>query len=180
MEKTFVAYTWTQIVSTTPKLGLDDAYALVISDESQKNLTKPVVVEASALYSSYTNQADISYSNQMDMPYINTNERQFLNNKAYHTGANPNANRNRRPFCTHCQLSGHPKETCFKLNRYPPEHRLYKGNNSQASKGNKHYAKMLPPFPVLQALILVISWRARYLVMQIYPLLANYLKSRTS
>ncbi|KAL9687541.1 hypothetical protein QQ045_031945 [Rhodiola kirilowii] len=91
----------TQILSTRPKLGLDDAYALVISDESQKNITKRVVVEASALYSSYTNQTDRSYSNQMDMPYSNTNDRQLLHNKAYNTGANPNANRNKRPFCTH-------------------------------------------------------------------------------
>ncbi|KAL9666125.1 hypothetical protein QQ045_000448 [Rhodiola kirilowii] len=51
----------TQILSTRPQPTLDAAYSLVVNDESEKRLTKPVVTEASALFSSYNNQQAKSY-----------------------------------------------------------------------------------------------------------------------
>ncbi|KAL9659074.1 hypothetical protein QQ045_009612 [Rhodiola kirilowii] len=45
---------------------------------------------------------------------------------------------NRRPmFCTHCQMQGHLKENCYKLNGYPLGHRLHKDKISQNYKGHK-------------------------------------------
>ncbi|KAL9689696.1 hypothetical protein QQ045_010085 [Rhodiola kirilowii] len=41
-----------------------------------------------------------------------------------------------RMFCTHCQLHGHTKEYSYKLNGYPPGHKLYKGNPRTGGRGN--------------------------------------------
>ncbi|KAG7970169.1 hypothetical protein I3843_07G068500, partial [Carya illinoinensis] len=30
-----------------------------------------------------------------------------------------------RPFCTHCKISGHTIERCYKLNGYPPGHKFH-------------------------------------------------------
>ncbi|KAL9686799.1 hypothetical protein QQ045_031192 [Rhodiola kirilowii] len=102
----------TQILSTRPQPTLDEAYSLVVNDETEKRLTKPVVTEASALFSSYNNQHHMSFNQSAD--------RQNANLKTYNNGDIPNQNRNRRPLlCTYCQTQGHTKEACYKLNGYP-------------------------------------------------------------
>ncbi|KAL9684470.1 hypothetical protein QQ045_021909 [Rhodiola kirilowii] len=138
----------TQILSTTPQPRLDEAYSLVMNDEAQKLLTKPIVIEASALYSSYSNQNVRQSPNQTDQSFGNTYELQFNNNKPYNTGGPTNNTINRRQLlCTNCQLPGHSKETCYKLHGYPLGHRLYKGGSAQTSKGTKHFTNSVTTVP---------------------------------
>ncbi|CAM8945296.1 unnamed protein product [Rhodiola kirilowii] len=133
----------TQILATRPRLGLDAAYALVVDDEMEKLISKPKVTEASALYTAQTRQTD-RYNQGQNSQYFNRNAGQTKN---YSTGNSSTTsenyssnNRSRRPFCTHCQVSGHVKETCYKLNGFPPGHRLHKDNNSQTGRTEKHIA----------------------------------------
>ncbi|KAL9691906.1 hypothetical protein QQ045_012333 [Rhodiola kirilowii] len=48
------------------------------------------------------------------------------------------SNRPRKPplFCTHCQLQGHVKETCYKLHGYPLGYKF--NNNRAAGIGNRN------------------------------------------
>ncbi|CAM8888286.1 unnamed protein product [Rhodiola kirilowii] len=129
----------TQILTTRPRPSLDEAYSTVLDDEEQHTITKPVVIEASALYSSRnTNANDRSYRNYSDKSGNNTN--------GSNGNANGNANgsnnmRNRRQLhCTHCNIPGHSKENCYKINGYPQGHRLHRDTNSQNSRGYKSMA----------------------------------------
>ncbi|CAM8942273.1 unnamed protein product [Rhodiola kirilowii] len=123
----------TQILATRPRPGLDEAYSTVLDDEAQHNITKPVTIEASALYSSRpTPNADRSYRNSSEKSGNNTS-----NGNA--NGSNNYRNR-RQLLCTHCNTPGHTKETCYKLNGYPPGHKLHRGSDSQTYRGNKSMA----------------------------------------
>ncbi|CAM8945952.1 unnamed protein product [Rhodiola kirilowii] len=135
----------TQILSTRPRLSLDESYSLVLDDEMTKMITKPTVMEASALYTSYNSQNERQTTNSSDRSQ--SNDRQF-NNRNYSSGTSQGNTRARRPLlCSHCQMQGHLKETCYKLNGYPPGHRLYRGTSSQSYKGNKHSANNVTAVP---------------------------------
>ncbi|KAL9674059.1 hypothetical protein QQ045_030326 [Rhodiola kirilowii] len=88
--------------------NLDVVYDMVLNDESEQTVTRPSYSEVSAMYSRHLD-GDGSSRNQM------------RNSKGKHKG---------RLFCTHCQMNGHTKEFCYKLNGYPPGHKLYKGKNT--------------------------------------------------
>ncbi|CAM8982108.1 unnamed protein product [Rhodiola kirilowii] len=93
----------TQIIATRPKPGLHETYSLVVDDESQKRITKPIVVEASALYTSFNNQNDRQYHDHHDRQYNNPADRQYNNNNASNSSTTSGNNRNRKSlFCTHC------------------------------------------------------------------------------
>uniref|UniRef100_A0A7N0U7E9 Uncharacterized protein n=1 Tax=Kalanchoe fedtschenkoi TaxID=63787 RepID=A0A7N0U7E9_KALFE len=117
----------THILATTPMPSLNVIYAMVVQDEIQKNLSKLPYVETSAMY-------------------VQNQERDFnncqgKNEQQYKPSTNSNAGKNKRNLvCTYCQMQGHLRESCFKLNGYPPWHRLYKGNTkqNQATKGSNN------------------------------------------
>ncbi|KAL9680578.1 hypothetical protein QQ045_018459 [Rhodiola kirilowii] len=110
----------THILSLRELPNLDVVYDIILNDESQQKVTKNPHIEASALYS---NQQD-NAKGQMRM-----SQGKFKG----------------RMFCTHCQVHGHTKEFCYKLNGYPLGHKLYKGNakngNSARTNGNNRAAE---------------------------------------
>ncbi|CAM8880974.1 unnamed protein product [Rhodiola kirilowii] len=101
------AHTRTHILALRELPSLDVVYDMVHNAESQQKVTKSVLVEASALY-----------SNQQD-------------SNGYSKGQMRNAQGKPRGklYCTHCQMNGHTKEFCYKLNGYPPGHKMYEGNS---------------------------------------------------
>ena len=46
-----------------------------------------------------------------------------------------------RPFCTHCNMSGHTVEKCYKLHGYPPG---YKPKGKQIANANQVTFKSVP------------------------------------
>ncbi|CAM8948593.1 unnamed protein product [Rhodiola kirilowii] len=139
----------TQILITKPQPTLKEAYSLVVKDEAQKRLTQPIVMEASALYSSHNNQ----YNRPRNQPYDrqnSNNDKQNGTGKTYtNSGTSNNFNtRDRRQlFCTNCHLQGHLKEACYKLVGYPPGHRLHKGDNTNNNRGQKHFSNNVASNP---------------------------------
>ncbi|CAM8973249.1 unnamed protein product [Rhodiola kirilowii] len=124
----------TQILATRPRPGLDETYSTVLDDEAHHHITKPVVLEASALYSSHHNTTT-------DKSYKNYSDRQSTNSSGNSNSTSSAGMRNRRQLlCTHCNISGHTKDTCYKLNGYPPGHRLHRGSFTQSNKGYKSMA----------------------------------------
>ena len=53
-------------------------------------------------------------------------------NMAYAT-MNNNYRGKPRPICTHCGISGHIVQKCFKLHGYPPGHRYHNATSQRAS-----------------------------------------------
>ncbi|CAM8962342.1 unnamed protein product [Rhodiola kirilowii] len=45
-----------------------------------------------------------------------------------------------RLFCTHCQMTGHLKENCYKLIGYPLGHKLHKGSESHKQGTNRKFS----------------------------------------
>ncbi|CAM8902807.1 unnamed protein product [Rhodiola kirilowii] len=98
--------------------SLDTVYDMDLNDESQQKVTKHSFVEASALY-----------SNQQD-------SHGYAKGQMRNTQGNTQGKAGGRLFCTHCQMSGHTKDFCYKLNGYHPGHKMYKGNMRNTSRGN--------------------------------------------
>ncbi|CAM8987235.1 unnamed protein product [Rhodiola kirilowii] len=109
----------THIIALRELPSLDVAYDMVVSNESERAIAKVVCIEASAMYVHH----DSTYKQQA----------QSQNSRGNATGKVK-----QRPYCTYCQLNGHTKEHCYKLNGYPPGHRLYKvkGYSNQKSAAN--------------------------------------------
>ncbi|CAM8929156.1 unnamed protein product [Rhodiola kirilowii] len=101
----------THIIALRELPSLDVAYDMVSTNESERTVTKAPCIEASAMYA----QQESSYKQQM---------------QSQRTGGNSAGKMKQRPYCTYCQFNGHTKEHCYKLNGYPPGHRLYKGKGS--------------------------------------------------
>ncbi|CAM8916639.1 unnamed protein product [Rhodiola kirilowii] len=94
---------------------------MVSTNEAERNITKAVSIEASAMY-----------ANQES---THRQQNQFQRS-AGNSAGNSVGRMKQRPYCTHCQFNGHTKEHCYKLNGYPPGHRLYKGKNQNKSANN--------------------------------------------
>ncbi|CAM8877096.1 unnamed protein product [Rhodiola kirilowii] len=108
-----------QILLTEPFPTLGEVYKMLISEETTRKSKKPVVAEVSALYASQNTGG---------------NGKQMANKNNYFTGANA---KGRRPLCTHCNLQGHTRETCYKLNGYPPNYKSQKASNQVNRSQNK-------------------------------------------
>ncbi|XP_019227530.1 PREDICTED: uncharacterized protein LOC109208834 [Nicotiana attenuata] len=105
-----------QILLMSPMPTVNQAYAMVISDESQK----PVAANAGLLGANPT-----SGTSQFDM--------------AMYTKAGWNYQKTRKNFnlfCDVCKMKGHSKENCYKVIGYPPEYRPRKKNTNTYSAYN--------------------------------------------
>ncbi|CAM8948793.1 unnamed protein product [Rhodiola kirilowii] len=122
----------THILALDELPNIDKIYDMVTSHEAEYNLTKLSVMEASAMYAKQNN-----YRNQNSLVQHSIQSAQPVQQGTNVTGGNK-----QRLFCTHCKMSGHGKETCYKLIGYPVGHKLYKGparqnfNNFRANQQN--------------------------------------------
>ncbi|CAM8984340.1 unnamed protein product [Rhodiola kirilowii] len=109
------AHIRTHILALKELPTLDTVYDMALNAESQQKVTKHPCVEASALYS-------------------NHQENNYAKGQMRSGTGKPKG----RLFCTHCEMSGHTKEFCYKLVGYPPGHKLHKSNMKNTSKGYDH------------------------------------------
>ncbi|XP_060189164.1 uncharacterized protein LOC132618119 [Lycium barbarum] len=109
------------MMSPTPLVN--QAYSMVISDESQRNAT----TNAGILDSNPVNAA----GNFEGAMYSRTNGFQgATGNEDPRNGGNPRFKRNYNLYCEVCKLKGHSKENCFKVVGYPSDYRFKKGGNA--------------------------------------------------
>ncbi|XP_019260764.1 PREDICTED: uncharacterized protein LOC109238744 [Nicotiana attenuata] len=105
-----------QILLMNPMPRVNQAYAMVISDESQKS----VAANAGVLGANPT-----SAINQFDMAMYTK------------TGGNyQKFKKNFNLFCDVCKMKGHTKESCYRVIGYPPEYRPRKRNTNTHSAYN--------------------------------------------
>ncbi|CAM8957880.1 unnamed protein product [Rhodiola kirilowii] len=113
------ASTRSQILLMEPFPTLGETYKMLISEETTRKSKKPVVAEVSALYASQNSNNS------------GGNSRQMVNKGNYSNGAN---NKGRRQFCSHCNMQGHVKETCYKIHGYPQNYNKSQKAGNQVNK----------------------------------------------
>ncbi|XP_048637093.1 uncharacterized protein LOC125609612 [Brassica napus] len=98
------------ILMLKPVPTIDEVFNMISQDERQKNL-KPAVKPESAVF-----QATATSENVENVLYNGP-----LENAAYAAQYRPY----NKIVCTHCGRSGHTYQKCYKLNGYPPGHKLH-------------------------------------------------------
>ncbi|KAL9659613.1 hypothetical protein QQ045_024420 [Rhodiola kirilowii] len=116
-------YTTTRsnILQMRPSPSLKECYKQLIQEENQRKSKKSSTSEMSALYVGQHNAS----SQSAQLGQFNSNRRSS-NQSSTQSSQSAQGRGRRQLFCTHCQLQGHVKETCYKLHGYPPG---YKFNN---------------------------------------------------
>ncbi|KAL9681101.1 hypothetical protein QQ045_012882 [Rhodiola kirilowii] len=84
----------TQILAMRPLPKIIEAYGMVITEESQRGLTKSPAPEISALFSSNGQQGS------------DNNGRYSGGNQQNRSSGNNQQNKGKRPSCTHCNMQG--------------------------------------------------------------------------
>ncbi|KAL9683400.1 hypothetical protein QQ045_015222 [Rhodiola kirilowii] len=108
----------THIIALSELPSLDVAYDMVSTNESERTVANAVCIEAPTKYV----QQESTYKQNI---------------QSQRNGESSAGKMKKRPYCTHRQLNVHTREHCFKLNGYPPGHRLYKGKGpNQKSAAN--------------------------------------------
>ncbi|CAM8999360.1 unnamed protein product [Rhodiola kirilowii] len=118
----------THVFALTEVPKFSTVYGLALQEESSRHIRKASSVEASALYgqSSQGNANHAVQGTQANQTYGNQN----YNNQMRGRDANRGGFNKSRPriFCTHCQMSGHLKENCYKLIGYPQNPKVNKSS----------------------------------------------------
>ncbi|CAM8925954.1 unnamed protein product [Rhodiola kirilowii] len=120
----------THILALEELPQLKVVYDRVSNHEAEKNLTKLVNVDASAMFINQQ-QAPRQNSNTQLRNQQQVSEGFSVPQRSY-DGGNPKGRQ--RPYCTYYQQAGHTTNTCYKLNGYPQGHKLFK------PKSNNRYA----------------------------------------
>ncbi|CAM8965547.1 unnamed protein product [Rhodiola kirilowii] len=125
-------------LETLPQLNV--VFDRVSSHEAERNMTKQVTSEASAMFTSNHQSSRQSFKNQQFTPQSSNPQHSSQPYQAVSRPYDPSNNTNnkprQRPFCTHCQQPGHTKETCYKLHGYPQGQKLYKGRQTIGKTAN--------------------------------------------
>ncbi|CAM8887428.1 unnamed protein product [Rhodiola kirilowii] len=129
-----LAHIRTHILALKELPEMKVVFDMVCNPESEKNLTRSLTVEASAMFTNQQQASRHTYNGQQRNQQ-QPNSQGFTVPQRNYDGGNPKARQ--RPYCSYCQQAGHTKETCYKLNGYPHGHKLYKGkSNKRAAAAN--------------------------------------------
>ncbi|XP_048623749.1 uncharacterized protein LOC125592558 [Brassica napus] len=105
------------ILMLKPIPMIDDVFSMVSQDERQKNLNPSIKTDAVVFQTSAPpDAAPIGFYNGQ------------LDNAAYAAQYRPY----NKMVCTHCGRTGHTIQKCYKLNGYPPGHKLHNRSFGQA------------------------------------------------
>ncbi|XP_019096461.1 PREDICTED: uncharacterized protein LOC109130846 [Camelina sativa] len=114
------------ILMIKPMPSIENAFHMVTEDERKQNIAKPTRTDGVVFQTSGPPTTFVSDGSTYDGP---------ADNMAY---AVQNTYRPRQslPLCTHCGMSGHVVQKCFKLHGYPPGYipgfkSIYSGYHSQ-------------------------------------------------
>ncbi|CAM8978347.1 unnamed protein product [Rhodiola kirilowii] len=102
-----------RILAMRPMPKIIEVYGHVITEESQRGLTKSPAPEISAMFSANTQSGE-------------SQNARTSGTSQQGRSATLGGNRNKRPNCTFCHMQGHTRETCYKVHGYPPGHRMNK------------------------------------------------------
>ncbi|CAM8999548.1 unnamed protein product [Rhodiola kirilowii] len=116
--------TRSNILQMRPSPSLKECYKQLIQEENQRKTKRSSMFEMSALYVGSQSPAGGSHADQSAQSQTRTS-----------AGRNSAQGRGKSSlFCTHCQLAGHVKETCYKLHGYPPGYKFTRG--ASTNKGS--------------------------------------------
>ncbi|XP_018856817.2 uncharacterized protein LOC109019046 [Juglans regia] len=116
-----------QFILLKPSPSLSEVYALVQQEEKRKQLSNPPIPSDSLAFATrnhFTYNKDPTKQSgfpKRDRPFCtHCKISGHFLEKCFK--ANPNLE---KPICTHCNLVGHTVDKCYKLHGYPPGHKLH-------------------------------------------------------
>nr|XP_033515327.1 uncharacterized protein LOC117279826 [Nicotiana tomentosiformis] len=158
-----------QILNMSPRPSINKAYSMIISEKSKRALAQPSQVsevhDATTLFSSkganssdtlaqLNNKSNLGHSHTyLGDGMTHTGETTLFRNKGNagsvynfsggnnHSGSNYRSRKNSLHY-DYCNFKGHTRETCYKLNGYPPDFKPKKkggfgtANFAQGNTGN--------------------------------------------
>ena len=98
-----------QLLLLDPLPPINKVFSLVAQEDRQRNVT------------SHINSSKVNSANGLAFAFRNDSEnaKRTTNADAQISGYNRNLRKD-KPFCTHCNFSGHTIDRCYKLHGYPP------------------------------------------------------------
>jgi hypothetical protein len=109
-----------QILMTDPLPPITKAFALVVQEERQRNINIPSLAPAADSVALFT-CGEVTRNN--------------------YGGKNQSYEKD-RPLCSHCGITGHTVDKCYKLHRYPPGYKfkgkMHSTNQSSANVEDPH------------------------------------------
>jgi hypothetical protein len=109
-----------QILMTDPLPPITKAFALVVQEERQRNINIPSLTPAADSVALFT-CGEVTRNN--------------------YAGKNQSYKKD-RPLCSHCGITGHTVDKCYKLHRYPPGYKfkgkMHSTNQSSANVEDPH------------------------------------------
>ncbi|KAJ0031802.1 hypothetical protein Pint_14744 [Pistacia integerrima] len=99
-----------QILMMNPLPSVNQAYSMLVTEESQRNLTESASLEPTVLYSS--------------------------SNTSQHSSK---TKKNWSIICEHCNVRGHKKDNCYRLIGYPADFKFTKKKFSNQSYAGQCY-----------------------------------------
>ncbi|CAM8886686.1 unnamed protein product [Rhodiola kirilowii] len=126
--------TRSNILQMRPSPSLKECYKQLVQEENQRKTKKSHMSEASALYAAQGNSSGGSAQSSANQNSTRGAPSRYSNQTAQ-------SNKGRKSlFCTHCQLQGHVKETCYKLHGYPPGYKFSRGGGSNNGRNTRGMA----------------------------------------
>ncbi|CAM8993728.1 unnamed protein product [Rhodiola kirilowii] len=126
--------TRSNILQMRPSPSLKECYKQLVQAKNQRKSKKTSITEMSALYvnhNSHSGQSNgQSQHHQSPAQFSGSSGSQNRIQSGRYSSQNTNK---KSLFCTHCQLQGHLKETCYKLHGYPLG---YKFTNNRTGDSN--------------------------------------------
>lgn len=116
-----------QTLAMDPLPNVKEIYNIIRRNEKQQGMQRSNHQNTSTLYVAPNNRNN---DNMTVRQQNNPTGNQYQNR--------PRSEEKGNLFCTHCNLRGHTKETCYKIVGYPPGHKNYKRNSGQHNR-NTHY-----------------------------------------
>lgn len=123
------------------------------NDISVASIQGTAHLDSSALYAGSRSNEGNDPSRFDNNTSYNGNRNQHQNRYGGAKTAGQNSEDMSKLFCSHCNIKGHTKEMCYRLNGYPPNH---KNNMRNSGQGNMNITAILLIMPSLSLMLQVI------------------------
>lgn len=118
------------ILMQQPMPSLSNAFRLFTQEERHQELSHITSHTESLAFMAdnkrNTENAHRPYNRSGQSGYFNTQKQNTSFSRGQNSGSTGNMKKGSNHFCTHCQISGHSVESCFKIHGYPPNFKGFK------------------------------------------------------
>ncbi|CAM8951616.1 unnamed protein product [Rhodiola kirilowii] len=134
-----------QLLHMKPGPTLQEAYNMLVREETGNKAKKNSLADISAMFVNHSQGNGNNFRQGTGNAGRNMSQGGVNNQGGFN-------NKNRRnSVCTHCNLQGHTKETCYKIHGYPTNYKSQRTQNTGSKNSNKSVANAAVTCPVSDA-----------------------------